>query len=141
MCSAGLPQQGVPAGRERSSLYLLRVTDERVPDTDKKFFTFPLSIHGIERAGAEAGVRAAEDLATWAACEAGTATAPVTLRQGRHAAAPAARDDAAARASPRATRCAAPPSTSSSRTRTAGSAATSTTASASSSATTATAST
>ena len=78
MCSAGLPQQGVPAGRERSSLYLLRVTDERVPDTDKKFFTFPLSIHGIERAGAEAGVRAAEDLATWAACEAGTATAPVT---------------------------------------------------------------
>jgi hypothetical protein len=78
MCSAGLPQQGVPAGRQRSSLYLLRVTDERVPDTSKKFFTFPLSIHGIERAGAEAGVRAAEDLATWAACEAGVATAPVT---------------------------------------------------------------
>src|SRR5687767_6731144 len=78
MCSAGLPQPGTPAGRERSDLYLLRVTDEQVPDTDKKFFTFPLSIHGIERAGAEAGVRAAEDLATWAACEAGTATAPVT---------------------------------------------------------------
>ena len=78
MCSAGLPQQGVPAGRERSSLYLLRVTDERVPDTDKKFFTFPLSIHGIERAGAEAGVRAAEDLATWAACEAGLTSAPVS---------------------------------------------------------------
>lgn len=78
LCSAGLPQQGVPAGRERSSLYLLRVTDERVPDTDKKFFTFPLSIHGIERAGAEAGVRAAEDLATWAACESGVASAPVT---------------------------------------------------------------
>ena len=78
LCSAGLPQPGVPAGRERSSLYLLRVTDERVPDTDKKFFTFPLSIHGIERAGAEAGVRAAEDLATWAACEGGVASAPVT---------------------------------------------------------------
>jgi hypothetical protein len=78
LCSAGLPQQGVPAGRERSSLYLLRVTDERVADADKKFFTFPLSIHGIERAGAEAGVRAAEDLATWAACEAGLATAPVS---------------------------------------------------------------
>jgi hypothetical protein len=77
MCSAGLPQQGVPAGRERVPLYLLRVTDERVPDTNKKFFTFPLSIHGIERAGAEAGVRAAEDLATWAACEAGTAPAVV----------------------------------------------------------------
>jgi hypothetical protein len=78
LCSAGLPQTGSPAGRERSDLYLLRVTDERVADADKKFFTFPLSIHGIERAGAEAGVRAAEDLATWAACEAGLATAPVS---------------------------------------------------------------
>ena len=78
LCSAGLPQQGAPAGRARSSLYLLRVTDERVPDTDKRFFTFPLSIHGIERAGVEGGVRAAEDLATWAACEAGLAAAPVT---------------------------------------------------------------
>ena len=76
LCSAGLPQPGVPSGRERADLYLLRVTDERVPDTDKKFFTFPLSIHGIERAGAEAGVRAAEDLATWAACEAGTRDRP-----------------------------------------------------------------
>src|SRR3990170_7765870 len=70
MCSAGLPRQGVPAGRVRSDLYMVRLTDERVPDTDKKFFTFPLSIHGIERAGAEAGVRVAEDLATWAYCEA-----------------------------------------------------------------------
>jgi hypothetical protein len=78
LCSAGLPQSGAPAGRERSSLYLLRVTDERVADVGKRFFTFPLAIHGIERAGAEAGVRAAEDLATWAACEAGLATAPVT---------------------------------------------------------------
>jgi hypothetical protein len=69
-CSAGLPRQGLPPGRERSDLYMVRLTDERVPDTDKKFFTFPLSIHGIERAGAEAGVRVAEDLATWAYCEA-----------------------------------------------------------------------
>ena len=81
LCSAGLPQQGVPAGRERSSLYLLRITDERVPDTDKKFFTFPLSIHGIERAGVEGGIRAAEDLATWGACEAGLAPAPVDCAQ------------------------------------------------------------
>ena len=70
LCSAGLPRQGLPPGRERSDLYMVRLTDERVPDTDKKFFTFPLSIHGIERAGAEAGVRIAEDLATWAYCEA-----------------------------------------------------------------------
>ena len=69
MCSAGLPRNGAQ-GRVREDLYLLRVTDERVPDTNKKFFVFPLSIHGIERAGAEAGTRAAEDLATWAYCEA-----------------------------------------------------------------------
>jgi hypothetical protein len=70
LCSAGLPRQGAPAQRVRSDLYMVRLTDERVPDDDKKFFTFPLSIHGIERAGAEAGVRIAEDLATWAYCEA-----------------------------------------------------------------------
>ena len=81
MCSAGLPQQGVPAGRERSDLYLLRVTDERVPDTNKKFFTFPLSIHGIERAGAEAGIRAAEDLATWAAARPGARRPRRQLRE------------------------------------------------------------
>ncbi len=69
-CSAGLPRQGVPGQRVRSDLYMIRVTDERVPDAGKKYFVFPLSIHGIERAGAEAGVRATEDLATWAYCEA-----------------------------------------------------------------------
>ena len=70
LCSAGLPRQGAPPARVRSDLYMIRVTDERVSDTDKRFFVFPLSIHGIERAGAEAGVRAAEDLAIWAYCEA-----------------------------------------------------------------------
>jgi hypothetical protein len=79
MCSAGLPSS--LQGRDREDLYLLRVTDERVPDDGKKFFTFPLSIHGIERAGAEAGVRAAEDLATWAACEAGLAPALTNCAQ------------------------------------------------------------
>ncbi|HEV8683403.1 MAG TPA: M14 family zinc carboxypeptidase [Actinomycetota bacterium] len=69
-CSAGLPQLGVSDTRERSELYMIRVTDERVPDAGKRFFVFPLSIHAIERAGAEAGIRAAEDLATWAYCEA-----------------------------------------------------------------------
>jgi hypothetical protein len=83
LCSAGLPKAGVPAGRDRANLYILRITDESVPDTNKKFFTFPLSIHGIERAGAEAGVRAAEDLATWAACENGGAPAVVSCaREG-----------------------------------------------------------
>jgi hypothetical protein len=79
-CSVGLPQGGVSATRQKAELYLIRVTDERVPDTNKKHFVFPLSIHGIERAGAEAGVRAAEDLATWAYCQALTdgSTPPVT---------------------------------------------------------------
>jgi hypothetical protein len=70
LCSAGLPRQGVPSQRVKSDLYVVRLTDERVADTNKKFFVFPLSIHGIERAGAEAGVRVAEDLSTWAYCEA-----------------------------------------------------------------------
>ena len=72
LCSAGLPRQGVPATRVRSDLYMVRVTDEAssIPESQKKHFVFPLSIHGIERAGAEAGVRAAEDLATWGYCEA-----------------------------------------------------------------------
>ncbi|MGH3129513.1 MAG: CARDB domain-containing protein [Gaiellaceae bacterium] len=81
LCSAGLPRQGAPPGRVRSDLYILRVTDERAGEAGKKFFTFPLSIHGIERAGAEAGVRAAEDLATWGACEAGLAPALVKCAQ------------------------------------------------------------
>lgn len=75
--SAGIPvtlgqtQQGVEAfTRDKAPLHMVRVTDERVPDEGKKYFVFPLSIHGIERAGVEGGTRAAEDLATWAACEA-----------------------------------------------------------------------
>ncbi|MFN2467188.1 MAG: M14 family zinc carboxypeptidase [Gaiellaceae bacterium] len=77
LCSAGLPQGGVSGAREKSELYMIRVTDERVPNAGKKHFVFPLSIHGIERAGAEAGVRAAEDLATWAYCEAQLETPPL----------------------------------------------------------------
>jgi hypothetical protein len=63
--SAGLATTGQP--RDRSPLYLLRITDERVPEAQKKLFAVALSIHGIERAGVEGGLRAAEDLATWGA--------------------------------------------------------------------------
>ena len=63
--SAGVPLSTLT--RERSNLTLVRVTDERVPETNKKYFVFPLSIHGIERAGIEGGLRAIEDLATWGA--------------------------------------------------------------------------
>lgn len=74
--SAGLPvttdENGETFVRERRRLTLFRVTDEKspIPLKKRKWFAFPLSIHGIERAGVEGGVRAAEDLATWAACQA-----------------------------------------------------------------------
>ncbi|HWC13906.1 MAG TPA: M14 family zinc carboxypeptidase [Actinomycetota bacterium] len=72
--SAGLPvtastSNGEGVTRERLPLVMVRVTDESVPNRDKDYFVFPLSIHGIERAGAEGGTRAVEDLVTWAACE------------------------------------------------------------------------
>lgn len=80
--SAGLPQtlpneQGSGFSRDRAPLYMVRITDEKYPIKGKKHFVFPLSIHGIERAGAEGGTRAAEDLATWGACEAKAAPAYV----------------------------------------------------------------
>ncbi|HVE64722.1 MAG TPA: M14 family zinc carboxypeptidase, partial [Mycobacteriales bacterium] len=64
--SAGLAST---TGRVKSPLYLLRITDEKstVPEKDKAHFAVALSIHGIERAGIEGGLRAAEDLATWGA--------------------------------------------------------------------------
>ena len=72
--SAGIPvtasaSQGEGFTRERAPLYMVRVTDESVPDRGKDHFVFPLSIHGIERAGAEGGTRAIEDLVTWGVCE------------------------------------------------------------------------
>ncbi|HEX2295567.1 MAG TPA: M14 family zinc carboxypeptidase [Actinomycetota bacterium] len=74
--SAGVPRtvQGTNTSeRDRLPLKMVRITDESVPDKGKKYFVFPLSIHGIERAGAEGGTRAVEDLATWGACEKKTA--------------------------------------------------------------------
>ncbi|HEV2755367.1 MAG TPA: M14 family zinc carboxypeptidase [Actinomycetota bacterium] len=72
--SAGLPvtasaSSGEGVTREKNPLHMVRITDEEEPDGGKEYFVFPLSIHGIERAGVEGGTRAAEDLATWAACE------------------------------------------------------------------------
>lgn len=69
--SAGLPTETLE--RDRAPLYVIRVTDEtstEIPIADRAHFAYTLSIHGIERAGAEGGVRAIEDLTTWAACEA-----------------------------------------------------------------------
>lgn len=74
--SAGLPvtlSEDGPLTRDREPLYMVRVTDEEVPERGKEHFVFVLSIHGIERAGVEGGVRAIEDLATWGACATGNA--------------------------------------------------------------------
>lgn len=60
--SAGVPQTNL--SRLQSDLIVVRVTDENVPDSGKKRYALSLSIHGIERAGAEGGIRAMEDLAT-----------------------------------------------------------------------------
>jgi hypothetical protein len=81
--SAGLPvttdENGDTFVRERRRLHMFRVTDENssIPLKKREWFVYPLSIHGIERAGVEGGVRAVEDLATWGACEAETAPAYV----------------------------------------------------------------
>lgn len=65
--SEGLPQ--ADGSRLKSPLYLLKITDEDsdVPEAERAHFAFSLSIHGIERAGAEGGIRAAEDFVTNAA--------------------------------------------------------------------------
>ena len=60
--SAGIPTSQLE--RKKSDLMVVRVTDESVPDAGKKRYALSLSIHGIERAGAEGGTRAMEDLVT-----------------------------------------------------------------------------
>jgi hypothetical protein len=60
--SAGLPTTTLE--RKKSDLMVVRVTDESVPDAGKKRYALSLSIHAIERAGAEGGTRAMEDLVT-----------------------------------------------------------------------------
>ncbi len=69
MQSAGLPTTTL--ARNRKDLYVLVVTDNNSPVAyaDRSRYAYSLSIHGIERAGIEGGIRAAEDLVTWAATE------------------------------------------------------------------------
>ena len=80
--SAGLPLADL--SRDRRDLYVIKVTDREssVPELERKHFAYSLSIHGIERAGIEGGVRAIEDLVTWAACEADGAAAPACASEG-----------------------------------------------------------
>jgi hypothetical protein len=73
LMSAGIPREDLM--REQRPLYVVKVTDKAstTPEADRRHFAYSLSIHGIERAGLEGGIRAVEDLATWAACENGDA--------------------------------------------------------------------
>ncbi|MGH2653046.1 MAG: CARDB domain-containing protein [Actinomycetota bacterium] len=90
--SAGLPQTVAPDedgnlqvfGRDRRPLYLFKLTDSQseIPEEDRLHFVYGLSIHGIERAGLEGGVRAMEDLMTWAACEDDASAAPACSAEG-----------------------------------------------------------
>jgi uncharacterized repeat protein (TIGR01451 family) len=90
--SAGLPQtvgvdeDGNPEvlSRAKRPLYLLKVTDAQspIPEKDREHFVYSLSIHGIERAGVEGGIRAMEDLVTWAACENNPVSAPACAAEG-----------------------------------------------------------
>ncbi len=80
--SAGLPTETM--ARDHKDLYAIKVTDakSKVPEANRKHFVYSLSIHGIERAGLEGGIRAAEDLVTWAACEEDPNAAPACSSEG-----------------------------------------------------------
>jgi hypothetical protein len=82
--SAGLPTTQL--GRVKSDLFVLRVTDETVPDAGKKRIALSLSIHGIERAGVEGGTRAMEDLVTAATSK--RLTKPILTTKGLPVAVP-----------------------------------------------------
>ena len=81
--SAGLATNDL--GRDKAPMYLVRVTDEEdtgTPIRQREHFAYALSIHGIERAGIEGGIRAIEDLATWGSCEKhGDADSPANCAQ------------------------------------------------------------
>ncbi|HYP23012.1 MAG TPA: M14 family metallopeptidase [Actinomycetota bacterium] len=91
--SAGIPRSislengtAKVMGRDRRPLYMFRVTDRTsdIPPRKREHFAFSLSIHGPERAGLEGGIRAMEDLVTWAACERSdyAATTPACEAEG-----------------------------------------------------------
>ncbi len=75
--SEGLPT--ATGALDKAPLYLVKVTApeddvlvegvETIPEAERDHFVWSLSMHGIERAGVEGGVRAIEDLATWGATE------------------------------------------------------------------------
>ena len=64
--SAGpdVKRAGTPGDtKDGHEIPVIKITDNTVPDKDKKRLFFSLSIHGNERGGLEGGLRTAEDLA------------------------------------------------------------------------------
>ena len=80
--SAGLPTEDL--SRDRRDLHVIKVTDRDspIPEPARRHFAVAVSIHGIERAGLEGGIRAVEDLVTWAACEEDPDAAPACEADG-----------------------------------------------------------
>jgi hypothetical protein len=80
--TAGIPKEDL--SREREDLWVVKVTDREspVPEADRRHFAYSLSIHGIERAGIEGGIRAIEDIVTWAACEDDPAASSTCAAEG-----------------------------------------------------------
>ncbi|HEX9696984.1 MAG TPA: hypothetical protein VGB64_11825 [Actinomycetota bacterium] len=79
--SAGLPREDLT--RDKRDLYAIKITDasSTIPEAQRRHFAYSLSIHGIERAGIEGGIRAIEDLVTWAACERDAAASPACANE------------------------------------------------------------
>lgn len=80
--SAGLPQEDLT--RDKRDLYVIKLTDAAspIPEADRRHFAYSMSIHGIERAGIEGGIRAIEDLVTWAGCERDANISPACADEG-----------------------------------------------------------
>ena len=49
--------------KDGHEIFVIKITDHKVPDKGKESLLYSLSIHGDEKGGIEGGVRAAEDLA------------------------------------------------------------------------------
>jgi len=64
---------GNPAHQSAGGLpiWVVRVTDEQAPRSEKAQVAVSLSVHGLEAAGREGGLRYVEDLARWGAGDTG----------------------------------------------------------------------
>ena len=62
MTTASAPTRRATA-EDGHEIFVIKITDHKVPDKEKETLIFSLSVHGNERGGLEGGLRTAEDLA------------------------------------------------------------------------------